>query len=119
MGTILVADDEKMLRRVISRVLSRAGYDVLLAENGQEAVSVFVENRERVSLVILDMNMPKLNGVGAARQIFDISPSTPVLIASGDDEKTVLAHFVDRKPDGLIQKPFIAATLVEAVEKHL
>ena len=104
--TILVADDERMLRKALHRVLSRAGYDVLLASDGQEAVQLFSEHEERIDLVILDMNMPRMNGVEACRAIKGLAPEAKVLLASGENRSEVLAHFTQQAPHGVLQKPF-------------
>ena len=59
--TILVADDEQMLRRALSRVLSRAGFSAIVAEDGQQAIDIFTQKSSEIDLVVLDMNMPVKN----------------------------------------------------------
>lgn len=119
MAQILVADDERMLRRVIGRVLRRSGHLVVEAENGHEAISKVTEAPESFDLVILDMNMPQVDGIQAAQAIFDVAPELPILIASGDTKEAVLERFGDREPNGIIQKPFVPAELTAIVDQFL
>ena len=119
MAQILVADDERMLRRVISRVLKRAGHTIVEAENGQEAIDAVQADPAAFALVILDMNMPTVDGIVAAKTIFEIRPDLPVLIASGDTKDAVLERFEDRKPNGVLQKPFVPTDLTDVVGAFL
>jgi len=68
-GKILVAEDDPVSRRLVNRMLERAGYSVLLAEDGQQAVSVFAANRDIVSLLLLDVQMPNMDGIEATQCI--------------------------------------------------
>ena len=119
MAQILVADDERMLRRVISRVLKRAGYTVVEAENGQEAIDKLKGDPDSFSLAILDMNMPQVDGIVAAKAIFDLKPELPILIASGDTKEAVLERFDGHKPDGVLLKPFVPTELTSVVGSFL
>ena len=73
--TVLLVDDEEMIRDIGRAVLDRAGYRVLTADDGAEAVDVFSRERERVSLVILDVTMPRMSGRDAFRQLVKLKPS--------------------------------------------
>ena len=119
MAQILVADDERMLRRVISRVLKRAGHTVVEAENGQDAINKLKAEPDAFELAILDMNMPQVDGVVAAKTIFEIKPELPVLIASGDTKEAVLERFDGRKPNGVLLKPFVPTELTSVVGSFL
>jgi len=117
--TILIADDERMLRRTLQRVLSRAGFSVLTAENGAEAVKLFSENREKIDLCILDMNMPTLNGTEALHQIRNIEERANIVLASGESEQAILEQCTDIMPNGIIEKPFSLDTLLRDVRSFL
>jgi two-component system, cell cycle sensor histidine kinase and response regulator CckA len=119
MKTILVADDERMLRRALFRVLTRAGYSVLLAEDGGQAVEVFRENAAAIDLVVLDMNMPVLDGPGAFAGIRGLDPSVRIVMATGESASDVRASFDQEQPLGILQKPFSLAGLVRQVEAFL
>ena len=113
--TILVVDDERMLRRTLGRVLGRAGFTVLLAEDGEEAVEVFSKNMQDIDLVILDMNMPKMDGIAAFAQLRKLSPQIHILLASGESEEEVLSRFHDEHPNGVLKKPFVLSYLLNKV----
>jgi two-component system cell cycle sensor histidine kinase/response regulator CckA len=118
-GTILVADDEWMLRRTLERVLCRAGFSVLMAENGEEAVKLFNENRNLVDLCILDMNMPVLNGVRALEEIRRVNEDANIILSSGESEQAIWDKCRLDKPNGIIQKPFALERLLLDIQAFL
>jgi CheY-like chemotaxis protein len=81
--TILLADDDALLRSLGRAILRRYGYEVLLAEDGQQAVEVYRREQNHIGLVILDLTMPRLSGRDALRQLLQINPKVRVLLASG------------------------------------
>ena len=81
--TILVVEDEPPIRRVAKRILERKGYSVLLAENGEEGLSKFLEHRSEISLILSDVIMPKLGGVGLHEAIKAEAPTTRFIFMSG------------------------------------
>jgi two-component system, cell cycle sensor histidine kinase and response regulator CckA len=118
-ATILIADDERLLRKTLKRVLSRVGFSVLVAENGEEAVRIFSENKEIIDLCILDLNMPNLNGTEALHQIREIKESANILLASGESKEAVWERCTLFKPDGIIQKPFALDVLLKDIKSYL
>jgi CheY-like chemotaxis protein len=104
-GTILVADDEEPVLRVTQRILERAGYRVLLARDGEQALSIFREKMHEIDGVILDLTMPKLSGAEALREIRVLSPGARVLLASGYAEEDVLRRLVGVTTSHVLQKP--------------
>jgi nitrogen-specific signal transduction histidine kinase/ActR/RegA family two-component response regulator len=113
-GTILLVDDEGMIRQLGRVVLESAGYTVLEAEDGVEAVDVFRREHPRIDLVILDLTMPRLSGRDAFRQIQEIDPAARVLFSSGysaDD----LSEADGAK--GLLSKPYRPPDLLAAVRR--
>jgi PAS domain S-box-containing protein len=81
--TILVAEDDETLRKLFSTVLQAYGYNVILAENGEEAIRIFTDNKDEIQLVMLDMIMPKMSGKEAYDKIKIISPGVKTLFSSG------------------------------------
>jgi two-component system, cell cycle sensor histidine kinase and response regulator CckA len=81
--TILVAEDEASLRKLTKTVLESFGYRVILAKDGEDAITKFMEHRERIRLVMLDMIMPKKSGKEVCEVIRKIDPRMKVLFASG------------------------------------
>lgn len=105
-GTILVVDDESIIRLTAKHTLRDMGYDVILAENGRDALAIYEVNREKIDLVILDMVMPKMNGEQTFRAIRELDPDAKVIMASGFTEETEVLRL---KKDGLlsfIKKPY-------------
>jgi len=105
-GVILVVDDEESVRNVLSRVLQRAGYKVLTAADGQEALIIFAREVERVSAVVLDLTMPRLDGVEVMRLLRRLSPDVRVLLMSGYSDAEVKKRFAGEHIAGFLQKPF-------------
>ena len=112
--TILLADDEPLLRNLVRTILERHGYRVLLAADGQEAVDLFVREQGSIDLAILDVTMPRLSGREAARLIAAANPNARMLLASGyaADTKSALGEPGVR---GFISKPYRPRELASAV----
>jgi CheY-like chemotaxis protein len=81
--TILVAEDNEKLRKLSETILSQQGYKVILAPDGQEAIEKFIENKERIHLILLDMIMPKKSGKEVYDEILIIKPDMKVIFVSG------------------------------------
>jgi len=88
---------------------------VLTAENGRIGVELFREHSGKISVIILDLQMPVMGGEGTLPLLHEINPDTPVILASGYDQKEVSRRFSRPKPDGFLQKPFTAQRLASAV----
>jgi PAS domain S-box-containing protein len=116
--TILLADDEPLLRTLGRTILERHGYRVLLAADGQEAVETFMREPGAIDLAILDVTMPRLSGREAARQIVAIRRGVRMLLASGyaADTQSVLLEPGVR---GFISKPYRPSELARAVRAAL
>ncbi len=116
-GVVLVVDDEDVVRRTAKSALQRYGYSVLLAENGQDAVDIFREMHDRVSLIILDMTMPVMGGEEALRHIKAIDPNVPVILSSGFNEVEAIRRFTGKGLAGFIQKPYTAVSLAAKLKQ--
>lgn len=119
--TVLVVDDSKTIQVVLTRLLSRHGYETLSAYDGESAVSLAREHKP--ALVLMDVVMPGLNGFHATREIRrDSDPqvaSMPVIIMSGNAQPTEEFWSVKIKANGFIAKPFSDEDLFERIEKLL
>lgn len=113
---ILLVDDEPMIRDIGRAVLTQAGFDVLIAEDGVEAVDLFAREHHRIDLVILDVMMPRLSGRDAFRQMAAIAPQIRVLFATGycAEELTELDGAI-----GLLTKPYRPHELLASVQTAL
>jgi PAS domain S-box-containing protein len=116
--TILLADDEPMIRTLARSILEGQGYRVLLAVDGEEAVDLYRRELGLVDLVILDLTMPRLNGRDACRQLARIDPTVRVLLSSGFAADAAAAT---KEPGvrGFVAKPYRPADLVAAVRAAL
>jgi CheY-like chemotaxis protein len=117
--TILVAEDDPMVRRLAVRILTAAGYQVLAASDGAEALRVFAEHRQDISLVVMDAIMPKLTGHEVYRRIKAQNPSARVIFVSGYDRETGQSQPLFRENLRLVEKPFDADTLLRSVREVL
>jgi CheY-like chemotaxis protein len=117
--TILVADDDESIRSLSREMLEQAGFEVELAEDGQQAVDIFRESPGRFGAVLLDMTMPRLNGEEAFRGLLEIRNDVPVIVASGYSEQIAMDRFDGRRPSGFLQKPYRLTQLVDEVRRVL
>jgi CheY-like chemotaxis protein len=116
---ILVADDDLPLRRVLGKILTSAGYDVILVEDGMAAVET--AKAERPDLVITDALMPRLHGFLACKEIKQIeSPPKVIMLTAVYTKCSYRVEATQRYgADDLLTKPFAVADLLACVEKHL
>jgi len=105
-GTVLIVDDEKPVRTVGRRMLERMGFDVLLANDGREAVETFRAHADRIRCVLLDLTMPEMDGEAAFREMRQIRGDAVVILASGYSEEDVLGRFRGEGLAGFLHKPY-------------
>jgi signal transduction histidine kinase/CheY-like chemotaxis protein len=117
--TILVAEDDDSLRNLTRIILESFGYSVITAENGEDAIIKFRENREEISLVILDMIMPKKSGKEAYEEIRIIDPGIKALLMSGYTLETIDTGNTPETGFYFIHKPFLPKDLVNKVNELL
>jgi len=118
-GTILIVDDEELILGVCSRFLRMAGYQVLTATRGKEAIAMVREHGDEISLVILDMIMPEMSGRQTFEELQRISPQIKVLLASGFSLEGQAQELLDLGCKGFIPKPFGLAGLSAKVREAL
>ncbi len=106
METVLLIDDEAMIRDVCSRMLESLGYKVLTASGGWEGLRIYEEHRGEISLVILDMIMPDMSGKETFIMLRDIDPGVKVLLESGYSIDVHAQEIMGRGCNGFIQKPY-------------
>jgi PAS domain S-box-containing protein len=110
--TILVVEDEIALRRFIERVLESAGYSVLLAEDGEQGLTMFQEHDASIDLVLTDVVMPKRSGADLAREIQATHPRMPLLFMSGYIADLPVKQLIGDDADLLMKKPFTISDLL-------
>jgi PAS domain S-box-containing protein len=113
---IVVVDDEEVVRRTAELMLRNQGYQVVVAENGQQALDLFRKLECRVKLVLLDMTMPEMSGEETFRHLKGICGNVPVIVCSGYAEADAIQSFGGLGVAGFIQKPYTPQTLIEKVQ---
>ena len=115
---ILVVDDELRMRKLIKDFLKAKGYSILEAEDGEKALEVFEENKNKITLILLDVMMPKLDGWSVLRQIRQDSKVPIIMLTARGEEQDELFGF-ELGVDEYISKPFSPKILVARVEAIL
>lgn len=105
-GTILVVDDEEIIRNMLSEILEKLGYKILLAEDGRHGVEVFKKYQDKIDIVVLDMNMPVMGGRETFRKMKAINPDVRALLATGFAMNQSSQDLLDEGFLGYITKPF-------------
>lgn len=118
-GTILVVDDEPAVRALAASILQEAGYTVELAEDGVRAVERLSALGESVSLVLLDLTMPRLGGAETALEVRRILPTVPIVAMSGYGDLEVMERFSRAQIDDYLPKPFTPEHLTSKVRDVL
>lgn len=114
--TILVAEDEPAVRNLVCRQLRSAGYQVLGAASGKEALGLFVSAEGSVDALLTDVIMPELSGKELAEQVLAVAPSTPVIYMSGYTDEVIAKEGILAKGEHFLQKPFSSRDLLERLE---
>jgi signal transduction histidine kinase/ActR/RegA family two-component response regulator len=118
-ATVLLAEDEPLVRSVTARVLTGAGFVVIEAENGEHALELARRHAGAIDLLVSDTVMPKLGGVELARRLSEERPGTPVLLVSGYNREGMSPAEASSGNIALLQKPFAPQDLVETALRLL
>jgi len=118
-GLILVVDDEESVRALATHILQRAGFEVVTASNGREAVEVYAGRRRDVRLVLLDMTMPHMDGEATFRALRELDPEAQIVVSSGYSKQEVAAQFAGQGLAGFVQKPYKTDDLLGKVRDLL
>lgn len=113
-GLALVVDDETLVRDIASRVLARQGFEVLAAENGEQAIELYRSRQAEIRLVLLDLTMPGVSGEEVARKLLESDPSACILLMSGYSEQAAMQG-LGAKVRGFLHKPFRPNELIRKV----
>lgn len=116
-GRILFVDDEPYVRVSTEAILRNLGYDVLLAENGRQAIEVFEKGRDNIDLVVLDMIMPEMNGYDCFVKIKQIKPEQKIILASGFLHQNLVEEMKTMGLNLFIGKPFNSIELSLAIHE--
>ena len=116
MAKIMVVDDAAFMRMMLKDILTKGGYEVVgEAENGLKAVDKYKELTP--DLVLMDITMPELDGIGAVRQIKSIDPNAKIIMCSAMGQQAMVLESIQAGAKDFIVKPFQADRIFEAVSK--
>jgi CheY-like chemotaxis protein len=117
--TVLIVDDEEMVRLVIKAVLSYRGYQIIESVDGENMFELLAQRTEPVDLILMDVDMPRLNGWEALRRLKTTRPEARVIMLSGGAVDSDAQHAKERGAAGFLGKPFKNDQLVQLVRKTL
>jgi len=117
MADILIIDDDRQIRRLLTRILTGAGHTVREAENGRDGVEAFA--RQRADMVITDIVMPDMEGLETILSLRRENPTLPIIAISGDTDPVYLRAAGSLGATGSLRKPFSPNSLRELVEAML
>ena len=113
---ILLADDDPILRNLVNLMLTKEGYVVLAANDGQEVLEIAATFKEPIHLRLTDVQMPRLDGLTLAERVREQWPTIKIIVMSGQLTTTLLEN---NTPDAFLRKPFIPPTLLTCVQRVL
>ncbi|MBI5575074.1 MAG: response regulator [Deltaproteobacteria bacterium] len=114
-GTVLLVDDEEFVRDVGNAMLNTLGYEVITAGNGREGVEAYLSNREKISMVILDLIMPVMDGRRAFEEIRRIDPDARIIISTGFSGSEDVDHLKEMGASAILTKPYSYNTMASVV----
>lgn len=117
--TILLIEDEEMIRNMTTSMLTRMGFKVLEAIDGVDAVEIFKKHQDEIDVVLSDLTMPRMDGWETLVALRRIRPDLPVILASGHDESMVFAGDHLESPQAFLHKPYKRSTLKEALAEAM
>ena len=120
--TILVIDDEASIREITRNTLEAFGYRVLTANDGTDALAIFVDNIGRINAAITDMMMPYMDGPSTVRALQKLDPNVRIIASSGLDDNSKLTDVMNAGVRHFLSKPYTAdkllKTLADALNKY-
>jgi len=117
--TVLFVDDDDMVIEGCGEMLTKMGYNVLIARNGKDALEIYKENQDKIDIVIIDMIMPIMNGGETYDRLKKMYPDIKVLLSSGHSVNGQATEILERGCNGFIQKPFTIEVLSEKIREIL
>ena len=117
--TILLIDDEEVVRDVFSETLTDAGWNIITAADGEEGLQAFRQHTDAVSLIVLDLSMPGMDGAETLRRLRVLDPAVKVVLSSGYGEEDAMGRFEGLGLSGFLQKPYQWGVLKDTLESFL
>ncbi len=111
--TILVIDDEEMIRDIAHDMLNHIGYNILTAADGEKAIEIFKEKNESIDLILVYLIMPRMNGIICIQKLKEINSEVPIVVASGISEVSKKKSVMEMGAHGYLEKPYSIKSLKE------
>jgi PAS domain S-box-containing protein len=118
-ATVLVVDDDPYVRDFACSALELAGFSVLPASDGDVAVEIFQRDPERVSVVLLDLTMPRMDGEATFRELRKLKANLPIILSSGHNQQDAITRFAGKGLADFLQKPYRASDLIARIRAHV
>ncbi len=118
-GTILIVDDENVIRYTSRKMLEICGYTVIEAKNGSEAINIYREKSKEISIILLDFFMPDLNGQQVYEELIKINPKVKVILTSGAKNNTKIDETIKSGANKFLLKPYTLEELSEEIYNNL
>ena len=116
---LLFVEDEETVQKMVNLALKEKGYDVMLARDGLEAIDLYQRNEEKISLVILNIGLPKLSGVEVLGKLRELNPKVKVIVASGYSMPDMKSRILKAGAKEFIQKPYDPSLIIAKVREIL
>jgi two-component system cell cycle sensor histidine kinase/response regulator CckA len=113
--TVLVVEDERIMLRLLERFLSREGYQVLLAADGEQAIDGYCCHKTEIDVVLLDVGLPKVGGVDVLRRMKKENPDVRVVVASGYLDARTKAEMYRAGVKAFVDKPYLLPEMLETL----
>lgn len=117
--TILIVEDDALNRDLLYDILSQESYNILLADSGHKALEIFQREREEIGLIIIDMNMPGMNGKETIHAIKKVYPDVKIILTTGYELNGAVSEAFPSGVAAFVKKPFRINTLISTVRKVL
>jgi PAS domain S-box-containing protein len=118
-GTILLVEDEPLVVEFGKRILSGAGYNVIVGSNGREALDIYQNRKDEIALVVLDLMMPEMSGRDCLKELVKLDPLVKVIIATGFSIDASVEEEINPFIKGIVKKPFRISEFVWAIHDAL
>ncbi|MCK4906428.1 MAG: response regulator [Spirochaetes bacterium] len=116
-GSIMIVDDEEVIREIASEIIHECGYKSICVKSGNEAIDFFTDNYSLVDIVVLDMQMPEISGRDIFVRLKEIDPSVNVLLSSGYKYDKKVDEVMALGVKGFLSKPYTINEFSEAINK--
>lgn len=116
---ILVIDDEQPILKMLESVMHFVGYQTFCTISAEDGLKIFTEHRDQIGLILLDILMPKMNGIEAFYRFREIDPTVPIIIISGYTNDSEIMNFIIQNKLKFFRKPFHIEELMDAIREIL